>query len=62
MLNLASGNYSHQYIREQLFKNREIDFKYELLNNNNKTLGTVSAEGFISVNSESQIQGFLFFK
>lgn len=56
MLNLASGNYSHQYIREQLFKNREIDFKYELLNNNNKTLGTVSAEGFISVNSESQIK------
>lgn len=56
MLNLANGSYTHEYIRNQLLKNREIDFKYELLDNNNRTLGAVSAEGFISVNSESQIK------
>ena len=56
MLNLASGSYTHEYVRAQLMKSREINFKYELLDNNNRTLGTVSAEGFISVNADSQIK------
>lgn len=56
MISLANGSYSHEDVREQLLKHREIDFKYELLDKDEKTLGALNAEGFISVDTESHIK------
>lgn len=56
MLSLANGNYSHEDIRQRLLDSREIAFKYELLDKDERTLGMLNAEGSISVDAESQIK------
>lgn len=56
MYNLAKLGYTNDEILRMLKQNRTITYRYELLDKEDRTIGTVSASGSIDFNSEAAIK------
>ena len=57
MKNLSSLGYTHNQIINMLKSHRKIDFRFELLDKNERKLGDITADGYIDFNSDAEIMG-----
>lgn len=59
---LAQNGYTKEDVMKLLVGSRKIDFEYELLDNQERMLGTVNAAGSVSFNSSSEVMGTASFE